>query len=247
MISIEKAKVVFHAGTPMEKVALAGLSLEIQEGEFVTVIGTNGAGKSTLLSALAGDLSLTSGSIRIDGQALDLNRSSQAVSRVFQDPLDGTCAELTVAENLALASARGRKRGFRLALTPSRRKDYRNLLKGLGLGLESQLETSMGLLSGGQRQAISLLMATLSPLKVLLLDEHTSALDPKTAESILQLSQKTVNERRLTAFMVTHSLSQALRVGTRTVLVKDGKVAADFSGEVRNKLTERDLLECFGS
>lgn len=244
MISVQNAKVVFAKGTSLEKTALDGLNLSISEGEFVTVIGPNGAGKSTLFSVLAGDVALSEGSLKIGGRTLQHKDFSKNVSRVFQDPQMGTCAQLSVAENLALASARGRKRGLRLALRRPDKKAYTQLLGELGLGLESKLDHPMGALSGGQRQAISLFMATLSPLRVLLLDEHTSALDPKTAEVILNLSEKLTQERKLTTFMVTHSLSQALSVGNRTVLVKEGRIAKDWSGRERQSASPSDL-RCF--
>ncbi|MDP2193237.1 MAG: ATP-binding cassette domain-containing protein, partial [Alphaproteobacteria bacterium] len=232
-----------------EKKAIRGISLDISEGDFITVIGSNGAGKSTLLNAIAGDCMLSSGSIFIDDEDVTLKPAFQrasSVARVFQDPLTGTCGDLSIEENLSLALSRGQSRGFKSALTPENRSLFEQVLKRLDLGLENRLQTSMSLLSGGQRQAISLLMATLSPLKILLLDEHTTALDPKTAEYVLKLTQTIVAEKNITTLMVTHSLQQALKIGNRTVILHNGKVLFDVKGDERARLTPQDLLEHFG-
>ncbi len=249
MITLNNIHVIFSPGTIRERKALNGLSLSISEGEFLTVIGSNGAGKSTMLNTIAGEILPTSGTIMIDDDNVSQKSSferANAVARVFQDPLAGTCGDLTVAENMALAQARGHGRGFKKALSRGRRDSFRELIAGLKLGLENRLDTPMAALSGGQRQAISLLMATLSPLKILLLDEHTSALDPKTAAFVMDLSQQMIAEHKLTALMVTHSLQQALDVGTRTIMLHEGHVIFDVSGGERSTLTVADLLAQFG-
>ncbi|MFO7297662.1 MAG: ABC transporter ATP-binding protein [Proteobacteria bacterium] len=248
MIRVEGISVTFHRGTPMETKALRGLDLEVSNGQFVTVIGSNGAGKSTLLNALAGEVIPQGGRILIDGQDVTRwpsPRRSGLVARVFQDPLVGTCESLTIEENLALAAARGRKRGLKLAINRHLREEFRAKLRSLGLGLEGRLGDKVGLLSGGQRQAVSLLMATLSPAQVLLLDEHTAALDPKTAEFVLELTRKIVSEHRLTTLMVTHSMRQALDFGDRTVMLHEGQVVLDVEGEARARLDVPDLLAEF--
>ena len=248
MITVKDIHVTFGRGTPLEKKALRGVDLVIPEGQFVTVIGSNGAGKSTLLGALAGDVMAESGSITIDNADVtrwDTPRRSGLVARVFQDPMVGTCTTLTIEENMALAAARGRKRGLALALKANRRGFFRDRISELGLGLESRLQDRMGLLSGGQRQAVSLLMATLSGSKILLLDEHTAALDPGTAEFVLGLTRKIVTESRLTTLMVTHSMRQALDFGDRTVMLHEGRVVLDVSGEQRAGMDVPDLLALF--
>jgi putative ABC transport system ATP-binding protein len=250
MITLKNLKVTFAPGTVMEKKALRGFNLKIEEGEFITVIGSNGAGKSTLLNAIAGETLPTSGSIRIDNQDVTdwpSYKRASFVARVFQDPLAGTCGDLTIAENLALAHQRGKCRGLVSALSRKDKEEYAVILKKLNLGLESRLDTSISLLSGGQRQAISLIMATLSPLKILLLDEHASALDPKTAAFVMGLTQDIISEKKITALMVTHSLQQALHVGTRTIMLHEGRVIYDVSGEERKKLTVADLLQQFSA
>ncbi|MCK7577839.1 MAG: ATP-binding cassette domain-containing protein [Chromatiales bacterium] len=224
---------------------MRGIDLQIPAGQFVTVIGGNGAGKSTLLNALAGEVSIDGGSIAIDGQDVtrwNVARRAQWVARVFQDPLAGTRAELTVEENLALAAARGQRRGLLPAIRDESRIEFRDQLARLGLNLEHRLEDRMSLLSGGQRQAVSLLMATLRPMKILLLDEHTAALDPKTAAFVLNLTRVLFAERRLTALMVTHNLRQALDVGDRTVMLHQGRVVFDIAGPARARLDVPDLL-----
>jgi putative ABC transport system ATP-binding protein len=248
MIRASGLRVTFNPGTPMETPALRGLDLVIPTGEFVTVIGSNGAGKSTLLNALGGDITVDAGRILIDDEdvtAWPTPRRAGLVARVFQDPMAGTCEALTVEENLALAAARGRRRSFAPALTRSLRAELGARLKSLGLGLEMRLGDRMGLLSGGQRQAVSLLMAVLRPSRLLLLDEHTAALDPKTAQTVLDLTDRLVAERGLTTLMVTHSMRQALAHGTRTVMLHEGRVILDVSGPERARLTVRDLLALF--
>lgn len=248
MIEAKDVFITFNAGTPIENRALRGINLRINEGEFVTVIGTNGAGKSTFLNALSGALPIDSGKILIDNQ--DVTRQSthkraNVVARVFQDPLAGTCEALTIEENMAIAYKRGHGRGLGFALNDSLRKIFQEKLSVLQLGLENRLSDRMGLLSGGQRQAVSLLMASLQPSKILLLDEHTAALDPKTANFVLELTDKIVKDNRLTTMMVTHSMHQALTHGTRTVMLHQGRVVLDVSGEQRLGMGISDLLAMF--
>ncbi len=248
MIRLEGITVTFGRGTPMETTALRGLDLTIPAGQFVTVIGSNGAGKSTVLNVLTGDAPVDHGRVVIDEQDVTswgAPRRAALVARVFQDPLAGSCADLSIEENLALAAARGVRRGFSLAIDAQRRGDFRARLNRLGLGLENRLGDRMGLLSGGQRQAVSLLMATLQPMKILLLDEHTAALDPKTAEFVLALTQQIVSEQKLTTLMVTHSMRQALDHGDRIVMLHEGSVVLDVAGEERQGLDVPDLLALF--
>jgi len=224
------------------------LSLDIPSGQFVTVIGSNGAGKSTLLNAISGDLPIDSGRIEIDGvdvTPLASWQRARQVARVFQDPLAGTCEDLTIEENLALASMRGQRRGLGRAVRADQRSDFRERLARLGLGLEARLTDRIGLLSGGQRQAVSLLMASLQPSRILLLDEHTAALDPRTAQFVLDLTARIVAENQLTALMVTHSMRQALDVGGRTLMLHQGEVILDVAGAARAELDVPDLLGMF--
>ncbi|MGQ9368457.1 ABC transporter ATP-binding protein [Azospirillum sp. A39] len=248
MIEVGDLHVLFGRGTALEKHALRGVDLVIPEGQFVTVIGSNGAGKSTLLAALAGDVIAESGRVAIDG--IDVTRwptpkRAAYVARVFQDPLVGSCAALSIEENMALAAARGRRRGLAPALRHDRRERFRERIAELGLGLENRLGDRMGLLSGGQRQAVSLLMATLAGCKILLLDEHTAALDPATAGFVLDLTRRIVADGRLTALMVTHSMRQALDYGDRTVMLHEGRVVLDVAGGQRAGLDVPHLLALF--
>ncbi|MGO4722618.1 MULTISPECIES: ABC transporter ATP-binding protein [unclassified Inquilinus] len=248
MIAVQDVHVTYGRGTPLENRALRGLDLTIPVGEFVTVIGSNGAGKSTLLNVLSGDASPERGRVEIDG--IDVTRwpcpkRAGLVARVFQDPMAGTCEALSIEENMALAYARGRSRGLAPSIDAPRRGVFREKLAVLGLGLENRLGDSMGLLSGGQRQAVSLLMATLTGMKILLLDEHTAALDPRTADFVLQLTRKIVEDQKLTALMVTHSMRHALDYGTRTVMLHEGQVAFDVAGDQRRGLEVPDLLKLF--
>jgi putative ABC transport system ATP-binding protein len=248
MLHARQLQITFNPGTPIENRALRGLDLHIPKGQFVTVIGSNGAGKSTFLNAVSGDLLVDSGSIYIDG--VDVTRQTAwqragLVARVFQDPMAGTCESLTIEENMALAWRRGERRGFNLSLNRGLREQFREKLAILGLGLENRLADRMGLLSGGQRQAVSLLMASLQPSRILLLDEHTAALDPKTAAFVLELTAKIVDAGQLTAMMVTHSMRQALDYGTRTVMLHEGKVILDIEGPQRQGLDVPDLLQMF--
>lgn len=248
MISLEKIDVVFGRGTPLEKKALNSIDLEIEEGTFVTVIGSNGAGKSTLLGVLAGDVPASAGKVMIGG--VDVTRRPTAkranlVARVFQDPLAGSCGSLTIEENLALAERRGKPRGLTFALNAKRRASFRERIAELNLGLEDRMGDRMDLLSGGQRQAVSLVMATLTGSEVLLLDEHTAALDPGMAEFVMMLTQRFVSERKLTTLMVTHSMRQALDFGDRTIMLHAGEIVLDVRGEERKDLEVEDLVAMF--
>ncbi|OZI71131.1 ABC transporter ATP-binding protein [Bordetella genomosp. 12] len=248
MLRAKDIFITFNAGTPIETRALRGLSLDIPTGQFVTVIGSNGAGKSTFLNAVSGDLPIDTGSILIND--VDVTRQpvwarAAQVARVFQDPMAGTCEDLTIEENMALAHCRGERRGLSRAVKASMRAHFRERLATLGLGLENRLSDRIGLLSGGQRQAVSLLMAALQPSRILLLDEHTAALDPRTADFVLQLTARIVAENNLTTMMVTHSMRQALDVGQRTVMLHQGQVVLDVSGDARKGMDVPDLLAMF--
>ncbi|PLX42323.1 MAG: ABC transporter ATP-binding protein [Hyphomicrobiales bacterium] len=248
MIRAERISKTFSRGTAMETPALRGLDLEIPAGQFVTVIGSNGAGKSTLLGALAGETIADEGRVLIDD--IDVTnwptfRRAALVARVFQDPLAGSCGALTIEENLSLAASRGKGRGLARAISKTSRDSFQSLLARLNLGLENRMRDKMELLSGGQRQAMSLLMATLKPMKILLLDEHTAALDPKTAGFVLDLTRQIVAEQKLTTLMVTHSMSQALAAGDRTVMLHQGRIILDVSGDERAGMTVQDLLDMF--
>ena len=248
MIEVKRIYKTFNPGTPLENPVLRGLSLSLAQGEFVTVIGSNGAGKSTLLNALSGEVALDSGSIVINHHGITrmpTYRRSREVARVFQDPLAGTCAHLSVEENLALAMKRGGRRGIGQAVHRRYQRCFREALAALHLGLENRLKDRMGLLSGGQRQALSLLMASLQPSSVLLLDEHTAALDPKTAAFVLELTRELVTKKSLTTIMVTHSMRQALDIGSRTVMLHRGQVVFDIAGKERRSLDVPNLLDLF--
>lgn len=248
MLSAQNLKLTFNPGTPIETKALRGMSLDIPRGQFVTVIGSNGAGKSTFLNAVSGDQEVDSGKILIDDidvTSMPVWNRAQYVARVFQDPMAGTCEDLTIEENMALASCRGIPRRLSRAVKISMRDEFRERLEILGLGLENRLTDRIGLLSGGQRQAVSLLMAALRPSRILLLDEHTAALDPRTADFVLELTERIVTEGQLTTMMVTHSMKQALEVGDRTVMLHQGQVVLDVSGPERQGLQVPDLLAMF--
>nr|WP_298249627.1 ATP-binding cassette domain-containing protein [uncultured Halomonas sp.] len=248
MIELHDIHVTFNPGTPLENHVLKGIDLTIDEGEFVTVIGGNGAGKSTLLNVLAGEIIAQPGRVLIgtrDVTRLSAFKRADLVARVYQDPLAGTCSTLTLEENMALAFARGRRRRLGRALDASLRSRLRDNLARLGLGLEDRLHDSIGLLSGGQRQAVSLLMSALQPMEIMLLDEHTAALDPRIASFVLELSADIIREQRLTALMVTHSMRQALDVGHRTIMMDQGEIAFDVKGEERAGLDVPDLLKLF--
>lgn len=248
MISLKQISVTFNPGTPLENRALKHINLEILKGQFVTVIGSNGAGKSTLLNVIAGEIISTQGQLELDNVDMTrwpVHKRAPYMARVFQDPLTGTCESLTIEENLALAMSRTKSRGLGRAAKKAYLQTFRDKLATLNLGLENRLDDKMGLLSGGQRQAVSLLMASLQPMKILLLDEHTAALDPKTAQFVLELTQQIVAENQLTALMVTHSMKQALAVGSRTLMLHGGKIALDIEGEQRANMTIDDLLAQF--
>lgn len=248
MLQANNLQITFNPGTPIETRALRGLTLDIAAGQFVTVIGTNGAGKSTFLNAVSGDLGVDSGTIYIAGQdvtRLPVWERAKTVARVFQDPMAGTCEDLTIEENMALAQRRGAWRNLSRAVKEEMRDLYRQRLAILGLGLENRLGDRIGLLSGGQRQAVSLLMAALQPSRILLLDEHTAALDPRTADFVIELTRRIVAESGLTTMMVTHSMRQALDVGDRTVMLHQGQVVLDVSGSDRAGMDVPDLLHMF--
>lgn len=248
MLEIRNIHKTFNAGTVNEKQALRGVSLTLADGDFVTVIGGNGAGKSTLLNAVAGVWPVDEGSIVIGGADvthLPEFKRAQYIGRVFQDPMMGTAATMQIEENLALAMRRGKSRSLRVGITKQEREEYKDLLKILDLGLEDRLTSKVGLLSGGQRQALTLLMATLQKPKLLLLDEHTAALDPKTAAKVLELSDRIVEENGLTTMMVTHNMKDAIVHGNRLIMMYDGRIVIDVSGEEKKKLTVPDLLALF--
>ena len=248
MLEIQNVSKTFNAGTVNEKTALNGLNLKLNEGDFVTVIGGNGAGKSTMLNAVAGVWPIDEGKILIDG--IDVTKLSEHqraayIGRVFQDPMTGTAATMQIEENLALAARRGKRRGLRIGITKAERERYRELLKSLDLGLEDRLTARVGLLSGGQRQALTLLMATMNKPKLLLLDEHTAALDPATADKVLKLTKKIVAENHLTCLMITHNMHDALTLGNRTLMMDHGHIVLDIGGEERAHTTVDGLLDRF--
>ena len=249
MLELQNIYKTFNPGTINEKRALNGVSLTLKEGDFVTVIGGNGAGKSTLLNAVAGVWPVDRGSILIDGvdvTRLPEHKRAKYIGRVFQDPMTGTAATMQIEENLALAKRRGQKRTLRPGITRAERDEYRELLKILDLGLEDRLTSKVGLLSGGQRQALTLLMASLVKPKLLLLDEHTAALDPKTAAKVLSATEQIVRRDRLTTLMITHNMRDAIAHGNRLIMMYEGRVALDISGEEKKRLTVEDLLAKFG-
>ena len=248
MLKITNLQKTFNAGTVNEKVALNGLDLHIKEGDFVTVIGGNGAGKSTLFNAIAGVWKPDYGTIEIDGvdvSHMPEHKRAQYLGRVFQDPMMGTAPDMEIAENLAIAARRGTKRKFRWGVRKAERRQYKELLATLDLGLESRLSAKVGLLSGGQRQAVTLLMATLKRPKLLLLDEHTAALDPKTAAKVLEITDRIVTENHLTTIMVTHNMRDAIAHGNRLIMIHEGRVIVDVEGEQKKQLKVSDLLELF--
>lgn len=248
MLEVKNIYKTFNPGTITEKRALNGVSLTLNEGDFVTVIGSNGAGKSTLLNALAGVWPVDSGVIQIDGvdvSAMPVHERAKFIGRVFQDPMMGTAAGMQIEENLALAARRGKKRGLKPGIKKEEREKYKELLKELDLGLEDRLTAKVGLLSGGQRQALTLLMSTLQRPSLLLLDEHTAALDPKTAAKVLETTNKLVTEHHLTTFMVTHNMKDALKYGNRLIMMCDGRIIFDVEGEEKKKLEVADLLKKF--
>lgn len=248
MLEIKNVYKTFNAGTVNEKIALKGLDLTLEDGDFVTVIGGNGAGKSTMLNAVAGVWPVDMGKIIIDGKdvtRLSEHQRAKYIGRVFQDPMMGTAATMQIDENLALAARRGLARTLKTGITKKEHDEYYELLKTLDLGLENRMTSKVGLLSGGQRQAVTLLMATLKKPKLLLLDEHTAALDPATAEKVLELTKSIVAEKKITCLMVTHNMHQALELGNRTLMMDGGRIVFDVKGKERRKMTVDDLLEKF--
>ena len=249
MLEVNQVYKTFNPGTVNEKRALNGVNLTLKDGDFVTVIGGNGAGKSTLLNAVAGVWPVDSGSISIGGTdvtRLPEHKRARYIGRVFQDPMMGTAATMQIEENLALAARRGRKRTLRPGIGRDEREEYRELLKILDLGLEDRLTSKVGLLSGGQRQALTLLMATLRKPDLLLLDEHTAALDPKTAAKVLDATERIVGKDRLTTLMITHNMKDAIVHGNRLIMMYEGRIALDIKGEDKKKLTVEQLLAKFG-
>ena len=248
MLELKNICKTFNPGTINAKVALNHLNLTLKDGDFCTVIGGNGAGKSTMLNAAAGVFTVDSGSIVIDGQdvtRLPEHKRASLLGRVFQDPMMGTAPTMQIEENLALAARRGQRRGLKWGITAVERADYKELLRSLDLGLEDRMTAKVGLLSGGQRQALTLLMAALKRPKLLLLDEHTAALDPKTAAKVLTLSDQIVEENGLTTLMITHNMKDAIQHGNRLIMMDAGRVVVDISGEEKKKLTVPDLLALF--
>ena len=248
MLEIKNVTKIFNKGTVNEKVALDDFSLTLEDGDFVTVIGGNGSGKSTMMNAIAGVWPVDEGRIVIDGidvTKLPEHKRAKYLGRVFQDPMTGTAATMGIEENLALAKRRGKSRSLKTGITKKEREEYKELLKSLDLSLEERMTSKVGLLSGGQRQALTLLMATLQNPKVLLLDEHTAALDPKTAAKVLETTEKIVNRDKLTTLMITHNMKDAIVHGNRLIMLKDGHVILDIRGEEKKKLTVEDLLHKF--
>ena len=248
MICLKEISITFCKGTPLQHTIFQDFNLTINNGEFVTVIGGNGAGKSTLLNLISGAILIDAGQITLDNidvSTWPMCKRASFISRVFQDPLLGSYANLTIEENLSIACSRGKCRTFKNALNKENRAFFKERLSEMGIGLENRMNDKMGLLSGGQRQAVSLIMATLQPSKILLLDEHTAALDPKMERLILKLTQRLVSEKNLTALMITHCMSQALEFGNRTLVMHQGKIAKDLKQHERSKLQEGDLIQFF--
>lgn len=248
ILEIQGIHKTFEAGTINENHVLKGLDLSVQEGDFISVIGGNGAGKSTLMNCLAGNLMVDQGDIRLEGQSiLPLSEAQRAksISRVFQDPRMGTASRLTIEENMAIANKRGQSRGFGWGVKASQRQLFIKALEELGMGLENRLKVSTEFLSGGQRQALTLVMAALVKPKLLLLDEHTAALDPKTSDMVMTLTQKIVDSHELTALMITHNMEHAIQYGNRLIMLHQGKIVVDVAGEEKKKLTVPDLMRLF--
>jgi len=248
MLDIINVEKTFNPGTVNEKKALNGINLHLDDGDFVTVIGGNGAGKSTMLNMIAGVYPVDCGNIIVDGvdvTRLPEHKRAKYLGRVFQDPMTGTAADMQIEENLALAARRGVRRTLRAGVTSKERKEYKELLKILDLGLEERLTAKVGLLSGGQRQALTLLMATLKKPKLLLLDEHTAALDPKTAKKVLDITEEIVAKDNLMTIMITHNMADAIRVGNRLIMMHEGRIVVDVKGEEKKKLTIEQLLQMF--
>ncbi len=250
MVRLENITKIFSKGTIDEKVAINGITLHIRKGDFITIIGSNGAGKTTVLNLTAGTCAPDEGDIFIDDSRvtrLPEHRRAKYLGRIFQDPLMGTAATMTIEENLAMADLRGQIRGLRWGIKNARRDHYREILKMLNLGLETRLKDTVSLLSGGQRQSLTLLMVTLSLPKLLLLDEHTAALDPKTAQRVMELTQKIIEENNLTTVMVTHNMQQAIKYGNRMIMLHEGKVQFDIEGKEKSALTVEEVVKRFGA
>lgn len=250
MLEVKHISKTFNANTINEKKVLKDISITLEEGDFVTIIGGNGAGKSTFLNMIAGVYPIDSGKIILDGEDLSLQpeyKRANVIGRVFQDPMMGTAADMEIQENLAFAFRRGKTRTFRWGISKEEKEVFKMTLKRLGLNLENRLSNKVGLLSGGQRQALTLLMATLQKPKLLLLDEHTAALDPKTAKAVLDLTKEIVEEDHLTALMVTHNMKDAIQIGNRLIMMHEGRIIYDVKGEEKMKLTVEDLLKKFES
>lgn len=248
MLQLNHVSKTFSPGTVNERKALIDLSLTLEKGDFVTIIGGNGAGKSTLFNAVGGSFLIDSGNVLLDGQDITFQRDyrrAENIGRLFQDPLKGTAPNMTIEENLTMAYQRGAKNRFRFGIRKKDQQFFRDRLAELGLGLEDRMKTKMGLLSGGQRQAVTLLMATIVAPKLLLLDEHTAALDPATAEKVALLTQKIVAKEKITTMMITHNMQQSLDCGNRTIMMDGGRIILDIKGEERSKLTVQDLLNMF--
>ena len=250
MLNTENLTKIFNPDTIDQKVALNDISLRIEKGDFVTVIGSNGAGKTTLLNLISGTYQPDKGRVAIDGidvTRLPEHKRARYLGRIFQDPLMGTAASMTIEENMGMADLRGMTRTLRRGVTRSRRKHYRSILETMGLGLEKRLKQSVSLLSGGQRQSLTLLMVTLTLPKLLLLDEHTAALDPKTAKRVMDLTQTIISENQLTAIMVTHNMEQAIRFGNRLIMLHEGSIQLDISGEEKKAFTVQEAVKRFGA
>lgn len=250
MLTIQKAVKIFNPASVNEVKALCGIDLKVDKGDFITIIGSNGAGKSTFLNAIAGSFILSSGNIFINNQDVTSwpeHKRAGNLGRVFQDPLLGTCTSLTIEQNLALALKRGQRRGLGFGVCTKDKVKFKNLLSTLGLGLENRLTDRVGLLSGGQRQALTMIMATMTKPDILLLDEHTAALDPKTGKKILDITETVVHRDELTTLMVTHNMNQAITLGNRLIMLHQGKIILDISGEDKKGLKVEDLLERFYS
>lgn len=248
MLRIRHLSKIFFKGSVNENLALKNINLTVPHNDFVTIIGSNGAGKTTLLNLISGVFFPEKGKIKINGMDvtnLPAYKRASFIGRVFQSPLQGTASSLTLEENLAIAALRGKKKGLRLAVTRKRREEFREKLRALGLGLENRLRERVGLLSGGQRQALTIFMAVLTRPQLLLLDEHTASLDPKTAQRIISLTKRIVAESELTTLMVTHNMEQALELGNRTIMMEEGEVILDVSGEEKKRMSVKDLLEKF--
>ena len=248
MLKLEHISKTFNAGTVNEKHALRDLSLHLRPGDYVTVIGSNGAGKSTMLNAVAGVWPVDAGRILLDGEDITgkpEHKRAKHIGRVFQDPMMGTAADMWVEENLDLAQLRGEKRGMRWAVTKADREHFREELRSLGLGLEDRMTTKVGMLSGGQRQALTLLMASMKKPKLLLLDEHTAALDPATAAKVLEITDRIVQEEQLTTLMITHNMKDAIRHGNRLIMMNQGQIILDIEGEEKKHLTKQMLMDMF--